>query len=227
MASEFSPDTSQKTYVADYSQKPAAGYGSQVVQNNTASYLSAAVQALSGIPDLINSLNQASALRTRGEIEKIQGDINQRLIDFQLSDLRNIEAEQERNISRSSRQRLASQRAAAAAQGVDIGSSSFQNVQSQERLMTAIEISNLRNQARRSSFGLKSESLQTSFNAEQRQKAYNEQAAQSLIAGGISAARGATQGAAKLFDSTYSASLKKLGASNNGGKPIGPSITNR
>lgn len=131
---------------------------------------------------------QASALGDQGEQQKFLFDINSRLSTMQSDDALRRGDEAAGEVIRKASQVRGSQRAAYAAQGIDVDSGSAALLQDESDTAGRVDAVTIRNNAWREAWGYKVEAAQASASGQFAKRAADTAATATLITGGLKAA---------------------------------------
>lgn len=184
--------------------------------------VSAGVGALGGVGDIFSAISRAKDLKLQGEIAEIAAGVEERLAIARSIDIRRIGAGEAARSLTGAKVTAGAQRAAYAAQGVDISSVSAQQTIAETELLGEIDAITLRNNARKMSEAEISRALSARFGGQAERSAYESAARQTLISGGISAARRIGGAGAYLYG-RYGSELTKRPGSQT--KPLGTTNT--
>ena len=147
----------------------------------------AAGAAIQGSNSMVSSYNQSRALREQGNYQRAMGDMNARYMEIQEKDaLRR--GEKEANAHQKDVKRLVgSQRAALAAQGIEINDDSALDIQADTAAMGAEDAMTIRNNAWREAMGFKIQAVNTRYAGQMAQMGAMAQAKSTLLTGGMQA----------------------------------------
>jgi hypothetical protein len=153
---------------------------------------------------------QAQAQRSAARFEERRLEMNARLAAIQAEDAR-VRGEQAVDVSQASTRRLlGSQRAALAAQGIDVASGSALDVQEATAGLGAMDALTIRNNAVREAWGFRMQELDSRTQARYTRLAGRQEVASTILAGGLGAAR------------DFAAYGARSGAGGRGGAPAAP-----
>jgi hypothetical protein len=141
----------------------------------------------SGGVGLAGSAMQSDALRRQGDYARQQGDANARLSDLQALESYRKGSKEAANIKQKAGQVLSSQRAALAAQGLDLGSGTAADVQQDTQELSTLDAEVARNNAWREAWGFKAKALDQRTQGEQTQMAKRNEASMKNIEGATTA----------------------------------------
>lgn len=168
----------------------------------------AAPLAISAGASIAGGMSQASALRAQADYESRIADINARLAGFQADEAIRRGEKDVAGIQRRRTQFIGKQRAALAAQGIDIESGTPLQTQEDTASMAAEDIMTTRNNAWREAWGLRAGAQDIRGRAEFGQLAARAGARSSILTGGLNAASDITRGLYN-FESGRSRGRKK------------------
>jgi hypothetical protein len=141
-----------------------------------------------------NSYSQSEAQKAQGDYQKQQSYLNASLADRQAQDA----IERGRTEAGASKRRtndmVASQKTAAAAQGLDVSTGSPQETMASTEALGAVETMNIKTNAWREAWGFKSQAINDRTSGDMAEISAAGAAKQTLIAGGMQAAGYGAQG---------------------------------
>ena len=140
-----------------------------------------------GLTSLFSANKEAEARKKQAQFQSMISNYNAKILDFQAEDAYRRGEEDAQGYLKQGRQMQGTQRAALAAQGVEVDSGSAADIQSETHVMTRMDARKIRNNAAREAFGFKTQAVQSRMEA-----AYGMQAAESgargtLLTGGLNA----------------------------------------
>lgn len=148
----------------------------------TAGFAIAAMSSIGG------AITQAQAAKTQGEFSRQQAERNARLAEQQAEQAEQ-QGEKEANIHRQKvRALVGSQRAAQAAQGIDVGSGSALELQEQTTAFGEQDATQIRLNAYRQAFGFREQGRQERAQGQFDYAASRNEARNTLLTGGLQAA---------------------------------------
>jgi hypothetical protein len=134
------------------------------------------------------AIAQASAARAQGEFRRTQADINSRFAELQAEQAIKQGDKQAQEFDKRVRQTVGAQRAALAAQGIDIDDGIALEIQEEAAMQGAIDSQTIRNNAWRQAFGFEQQSVQHQIQGQVAESTAEFQAQSSLITGALGAA---------------------------------------
>lgn len=158
--------------------------------------------AISAGSSIAGGIAQSDALKAQGEQQRIVGDFNAKLSEMQAQDALDRGGKDAENLQKQASRMIGSQRAALAAQGLEVDSGSALEIQNDSKEMAARDVVTIRNNAAREAFGFKVQAMNSTNEGRMAQLAANKQASSSLLVGGMNAASSIMSGAAKVYGST-------------------------
>ena len=148
-----------------------------------------------GLGTLGSSYSQSQALRAQGSFEKSQYDLNARMADLQAQDAI-ARADREAGLqSYRTKRMLGAQRAALAANGVDVGAGSALMAQEETAAMGAIDAETIRRNGIMESLGYQMQSASDRTHGKMSRLAATNAARSTILSGGLTAAREIGRGA--------------------------------
>lgn len=150
---------------------------------------------VTGIFGLAAANQEAAGMEAMGKYKRIMGEINQRYLEMQAQDATDRGDRAAYGVRRKSSQVKGSQRAALAAQGLNLGMGSAADLQSETDYLSELEQSNIKSDAFREAWGYKVKGYQALEEGRLESKAYKERARQTLTAAGMDAIGGSYKGA--------------------------------
>lgn len=153
-----------------------------------------ATQLLLGTSQLVSAYSSveaakssADALRLRGEADKFVYDTNARVSEMQAQDALQRGDKAVTQVKRQVRQTVGAQRAALAAQGVDVNEGSAVDLQAETAGFGALDALTIKNNAYREAWGYKTQALQSSLRGELALSSSRVQANNTILTGGLNA----------------------------------------
>lgn len=146
------------------------------------------VAAISAAGDILNSQNQAAALKTSAAFQKFQATENIKRGQIQSDQAKEVEQAQLEASGSRTNQTVGAQRSSYAAQGVKVDAGSALDVQVQTGKLSAIDSMTIRNNAALKVWGIQTGSTQVAAQQEFEASAQEREAQQSLALGGAKAA---------------------------------------
>lgn len=131
--------------------------------------------------------DQATAMRTQGAIQSQQLNTNATLARMQAEDARLRGEVDAQRRARQGAKDIGSQRAAAAAQGIDVDTGSAADVQADTERATATDVATIRSNAWRSAWGFNVEAENKQSEAEFAKIAAESRAGSTIMTGGLNA----------------------------------------
>lgn len=148
----------------------------------------AVASGVNGISNLAGASSQADALKAQGEYQKMNADFNAQLSDIQATDAIERGDKAAVEIKNAAQQVVGSQRAAFAANGVEVDSGSAAEIQDDTGRMAVQDAITERNNAAREAWGYKVQSANIRTQGNQALAASKFQAGSTLLTGGLNAA---------------------------------------
>lgn len=154
--------------------------------------------------EVVGGMLSAQGSRARGRAERIQAEINARLMEIQAKDAEERGEFQAKEVRNRGKQMRGSQRAALAASGLSIeGDTSANQVLAETLDMTAKDVRQVRENAFREAWGLRQQGLQTQFQGRLAERMARIDASATIAATGLKAAERAgkaiaTKGASEV-----------------------------
>lgn len=145
----------------------------------------------------VGAVSQASALKLQAEQQSRTASLNQRLADLQAEDVLRRGEKEARRAQAGGQRLVGRQRAALAAQGIDISSGTALAAQEDVAEITAREALTIRNNAWREAWGLRIGAVGTAAQVQFAAIGARAQAQATLLTGGLGAARELLGGAAQ------------------------------
>ena len=145
----------------------------------------------------MSSSMQASAIRSQGIWESSQMEQNAKLMDFRAKESERMGEKQAQQRAMQIKKLQGRQRAVAAAQGVEVHSGSALDVQTETAGLGALDIATIRNNAWREAWGYKVEGTNLRSSANMTRIAAKQNARNTLVTGGMTAATQFASGWAK------------------------------
>lgn len=160
--------------------------------------MASSLSAIQSVSSLAGAYGQSEAMKAQGAFAKQTADANARLAQIKAQDAKSRgEAAAIQHLGKVD-QMVSSQRAAQAANGVDINSGSAASVRSSSRMLGELDAQTIRNNAWREAWGYQVESNNQRSQGEFAQLSANAQASNTLLTGGLRAAGYAAEGISKV-----------------------------
>lgn len=157
--------------------------------------LYAASTAANAIGSATSAYSQASAIKAKGNYEKNQLQFNAQLAELQAEDAINRGNKDAALKKKQTKQVIGSQRAALAAQGIEVNSDTALEIQQDTAGLGAEDVQTIKNNAAREAWGYRVQANDYSNQAAFTAIAAKNDARQTLLTGGLQAARDVTSGA--------------------------------
>jgi hypothetical protein len=154
----------------------------------------------------LNTYTRAASTRAQAKYEKFRYDQNAKLAELQAIDALKRGERAASTIQMRTKQTIGSQRAALAAQGIEINADTAADIQADTKLYGDFDAIEVKNNAWREAFGYKMQALSFTQSGEMARSAGEFAANQTIAAGGMSAARGVATKAMNYY--TVKESLK-------------------
>ena len=152
--------------------------------------------ATAGIASAASSLAQGSAAaraaESQGDFSRRQADENARLQELQADEIEKQGQQEASLFRRKARGLIGKQRAALAAQGIDVGTGTAADIQAETAEIAEQDASQIRINAIRQAFGVRTAAINTRSQGEFDQIAGRAAARNALITGGLGAVTSAT-----------------------------------
>lgn len=149
--------------------------------------MSAGASLLMAGASLGGGLMEASSAANQGKFEKQQAEFNARLSEIKAEDALARGEKDARSFKREAEQFKGKQTAAMAAQGVDINSASFAAIKKDTETLSAFDEMEIRNNAWREAWGLKSEAANYRTQGKFAAQAGKAKSRSALLTGGLNA----------------------------------------
>ena len=156
--------------------------------------LIAAATVVKGTNTITSAYSQSRAIKMQGEYQKNQLNFNSQLADLQAQDATNRGVKEADVKRKQTKQIIASQRAALAAQGVDVNQDTALQIQEDTAGLGAEDVQTIKNNAWREAWGYKVQALDYSSQAKYASNTANFNSRQTILTGGLSFARDVTSG---------------------------------
>lgn len=186
--------------------------------------LMAASSASQGISSIGNAYSQSQAIRAQSRHQRDMLETNQRIAEMQADDAIKRGDKEAAKIGQQVKQTVGSQRAALAAQGIDVDVGSAADIQESTRALGVQDMQTVRMNAWKEAWGLKVEALSLQGQASMVKAAGDFEAKNTLLTGGMRALNFgvqsyayANQGGGKTAKSNPASSLTYNYSSNSGG----------
>jgi hypothetical protein len=141
----------------------------------------------------IGAFKGADALRLQGKFANEQAEFEARMAELQAQDAERRGAQAAQGVQSKARRIIGSQRAALAAQGVDVSSGSAVDVQADTAYQASLDAEQIKGNAWREAFGIRTNAQQGLFRGKMTQLAAENQAAATVLTGSLRMAGGALQ----------------------------------
>lgn len=148
----------------------------------------AGAYGIQAVAELGSAYAQSEAIRAQGQFARAMTEINNRFAALAAKDALKAGEERVAGVRRRLRRTVGAQRAAAAAQGLDVNEDVARELQSDTYMEAEDEIITQRNNAWREAFGIKTQATFNSLEADNKVRAANFTANQTLLTGGMQAA---------------------------------------
>lgn len=157
--------------------------------------LIAASTALNAVNSATSAYSQSRAMKMQGQYQENQLNFNSKLAELQAEDA-TIRGNKEADIKRKqTKQVIASQRAALAAQGIEVNEDTALQIQQDTAGLGAEDVQTIKNNAWREAWGYKVQALDYSGQAKYAKNSAKFNSRQTILTGGLSFARDVTSGA--------------------------------
>jgi hypothetical protein len=140
-----------------------------------------------------SSVAQADAERRQGKFQQAMARINERRTTLEAEDAMVRGEKEAGRYQKQVNQVIGQQRSGYAAQGVVVSSGTAASIQEETAKIGAEDVQTIRNNAFREAMGFKNQAQQSALSGRMARRAAEFQADQTLISGGLEAARTATQ----------------------------------
>ena len=169
---------------------------------------------------------QANAIKRQAEYQKAMFEVNSKFAELQAQDsVRRGDVAAGNHMSQV-RGMIGSQRAAMAAQGIEVDSGSAAEVQADTAAMGAIDAAQIRNNALREAMGYKVEALNASHRGEMAMRAGQAEAKATIATGGLNALSKASSTLQKYKETRSKSSPKTKSEALQVGNPIAVDSSN-
>ncbi len=162
-----------------------------------------AAQGLSATASVGGGIVQAGAQRAQGSLERTIANINAETLDAQAKDSIQLGEAEASALKRDARRLQSQQRAAMAANGVDVDEGTALEIQQDTALVASQDALQIRYNAARQAFGFKKDAGRERLQGKLAKAAGNNAARGSLISGGIAGARDLLRGAYEYEKDPY------------------------
>lgn len=150
--------------------------------------LMAGSAAAGGISAIGSSYAQSQAMKSQGEYERMTMDANARLANIQAEDTIKRGNKEAAEHIKQTKKLIGSQRAAMAAQGIEVNADSALDIQAETAAMGELDALTIRNNAWREAWGYRVSASDLSFRGRFAEMAARGQSRQTLVTGGMQAA---------------------------------------
>ncbi len=147
----------------------------------------AASQGMQAVGSLASGYSQSKALKAQGDYQKSIYDMNAKFAQFEADDAIDRGKTAATEYKKKGKALIGSQRAALAAQGIEVDSGSAAEVQADTRIQIEKETINIKNNAWREAWGYKTQALQSSYSGEIAKAMSITNANNTLLTGGMNA----------------------------------------
>lgn len=147
----------------------------------------AASAGIQGISSLGNAYSQSVAARSQGEYQKNVQNINKNFAEMNATEAIKRGEKDAQTVRTKVKQTVGAQRAALAAQGIDIDVGSAQDVLQETREAGKLDITTVKNNAFREAWGFKVSALEATMKGEFAELSGNFAARRTLLTGGMDA----------------------------------------
>jgi hypothetical protein len=154
----------------------------------TGNIAAAMPNAISAFSSLAGGYASSQAARAEGNIARMQGHTNAKIAEMQAKDAIERGTKESYAHKTKVRQLIGEQRAAAAAQGIDVSSESVTKITSDTAYYGELDAATIRNNAYREAFGYKTQARSSRAQAEIDYVSSRGAARSSLLTGGMQAA---------------------------------------
>lgn len=142
---------------------------------------------MQGASSLAGGVSQSQALKAQGDFSQYQAEQNARLAEAQAEDATKRGAKEASRLQRQTRGVIGAQRAALAAQGIDISSGTAADIQAETAQFGIDDASTIRQNAIREAYGFQREAINTRAQGQFDRISARSQASSTLLTGGLSA----------------------------------------
>jgi hypothetical protein len=156
-----------------------------------AALAAAAVGATAAVGSAYTS---AEAAKAQGAYQKRQAELNAGMGEFQAEEAIRRGDEDAKAMGKKTKQVIGSQRAALAAQGIEVDSGTAAEIQADTAAIGAVDAQTIKNNAWREAWGFRAQATVTRGQGNMALMAANNQAKSTLITGGLQALSAGTQG---------------------------------
>lgn len=137
------------------------------------------------VSDTGSAINQAGSIKAQGIYEKSQYDINSRFARLQAEDAEARGNQNSANLKKNVKKTIGSQRAALAAQGIEVDTGSAAEVQTDTAILGAMDAMTIRNNAHREAFGYRVQASDYARRGELTLQSAKQQAKSTILTGGL------------------------------------------
>lgn len=153
----------------------------------SAGNLMTASYAAQGVNSLTTAYANSEAYKAKGEYDQRLSELNAKASEAQAADALQRGSVDANTQHRKTEQLLGAQRAAGGAEGVDLNSGSFADIQGETRTISAVDEATIRNNAWREALGFKVEANNARARGEFSRLSADEMARSTLVTGGLGA----------------------------------------
>lgn len=155
----------------------------------------AALTAVSSIGTLATSYSQSQALKSQGAYERQTADTNSRLANIQADDAIERGEREATELKKQTKRLVGSQRAALAAQGLDLESGDALAIQEETKALGALDALQIKNNAWREAWGYKVQANDYKGRGQFAYLSAKNQANNTILTGGMQVAKDVAYGA--------------------------------
>lgn len=131
---------------------------------------------------------ESGALRSQGAYQKQQYEFNAQMADMQAADAIRRGDKEASQVKARGKKMIGSQRAALAAQGIDVNSGSAADIQEETDVFSTEDAMTVRSNAWREAFGFRAQAMEARNSGAFAELAANNKASNTLLTGGMKAA---------------------------------------
>ncbi len=156
----------------------------------------------SATTSLAGAYSQSQALEMQANYQKTQSEMNAKLADMQAEDAIKRGNKAAGQVKQQAKRMQGAQRAALAAQGIDIDSGSAAEIQENTEVLSAMDAMQVKNNAWKEAWGFKVQALNTRAEGSWAQAAGQAAARNTLLTGGMQALSYTAQGSYDVYKSS-------------------------
>ena len=138
-----------------------------------------------GLSQIGGAISQSNAEKTQGEFALMQANINARFAEIEAEDILRRGDKEALEHQKKVKQVIGSQRAALAAQGIEVDSDTALDLQKETAEIGALDTQTIRQNAWRQSFGFKQEAVFSRFQGKFDKMTADNRARNTLLTGGL------------------------------------------